>query len=131
MQSEDPEPFRFAHETAKRLLGRPLALPVSLLNLSMPWISCILLHKRAFGDSWFRPGLDDHTRALISVTIASVLGAHDPLRGRLRIALNVDVTKEEIVELFIHLEGYACAARAFDGYQIAKEILRSRTAKPA
>jgi 4-carboxymuconolactone decarboxylase len=29
------------------------------------------------------------------------------------------VTKEEIVELFIHLEAYAGAARAFDSYQVA------------
>jgi alkylhydroperoxidase/carboxymuconolactone decarboxylase family protein YurZ len=32
------------------------------------------------------------------------------------------VTKDEIVELFIHLKAYAGAARAFDSYQVALEV---------
>ena len=75
-----------------------------------------------FGQSWPRPGLDDRSRALISVTIAATLGTHEPLRGQLRIALHSGVTKEEIVELFIHLAAYAGAARAFDGYQDALAV---------
>jgi alkylhydroperoxidase/carboxymuconolactone decarboxylase family protein YurZ len=55
-------------------------------------------------------------------TAAALLGTHEPLRGQLRIALNNDVTKEEIVELFIHLEAYAGAARAFDSYQVALAV---------
>ena len=49
-------------------------------------------------------------------------GTHEPLRGQLRIALNNGVSKDEIVELFIHLEAYAGAARAFDSYQIALQV---------
>jgi hypothetical protein len=59
---------------------------------------------------------------LVSVTIAATLGTHEPLRGQIRIALNNGVSKDEIVELFIHLEAYAGAARAFDGYQIALQV---------
>ena len=66
--------------------------------------------------------MDTRSRALISVTIAAVLGTHEPLRGQLRIALNNGVTKEEVVELFIPIEAYAGAARAFDSYQIAMEV---------
>jgi len=62
------------------------------------------------------------------VTIAATLGTHELLRGQLRIALNNAVSKEEIVELFIHLEAYAGAARAFDSYQVALEVFaESRT----
>jgi alkylhydroperoxidase/carboxymuconolactone decarboxylase family protein YurZ len=75
-----------------------------------------------FGDSWPRSGLDDRSRALISVTIAATLGTHEPLRGQVRIALNSSMTKEEIVELFIHLAACAGAARAFDSYQIALAV---------
>ena len=75
-----------------------------------------------FGDSWSRGGLDDRSRALVSVAIAATLGTHEPLRGQLRIALNTGATKEEIVELFIHLEAYAGAARAFDSYQVALAV---------
>ena len=58
----------------------------------------------------------------VSVTIAATLGTHQPLRGQIRIALNNGASKEEIVELFIHLEAYAGAARAFDSYQIALRV---------
>jgi 4-carboxymuconolactone decarboxylase len=44
------------------------------------------------------------------------------LRGQLRIALNNGVTKEEIAELFIHVGAYAGAARAFDSYQVARDV---------
>jgi 4-carboxymuconolactone decarboxylase len=116
------EPFKPAYDTAKRMLGKPLELPLSGSEPANARDFLDLATQHTFGDSWSRPGLDDRTRALISVTIASVLGTHGPLRGQLRIALNVGVTKEEIVELCIHLEAYAGAARAFDSYQIAKEI---------
>ena len=60
------------------------------------------------------------------MTIDPVPGIRDSLMGQLRIALNAGVTKEEIIELFIHPEAYAGAARAFEGYQIAKEIFAER-----
>jgi alkylhydroperoxidase/carboxymuconolactone decarboxylase family protein YurZ len=68
--------------------------------------------EHTFGDSWPRAGLEVRHKALISVAITAALGTHEPLRGQLRIALNNGVTKEEIVELFIHLEAFAGAARA-------------------
>ena len=58
----------------------------------------------------------------VSVAIAAALGTHEPLRGQLRIALNNGITKEEVVELFIHLEAYAGAARAFDSYQVVLAV---------
>jgi 4-carboxymuconolactone decarboxylase len=76
-----------------------------------------------FGDAWSRTDvLDTRTRALISVAIAATLGTLEPLRGQLRIALNNGVTADEIVETFIHIEAYAGAARAFEGYQLAREV---------
>jgi 4-carboxymuconolactone decarboxylase len=76
-----------------------------------------------FGDAWPRTGvLDTRSRALVSVTIAATLGTLEPLRGQLRIALNNGVSREEIVEAFIHIEAYAGAARAFDSYQVALQV---------
>jgi len=72
--------------------------------------------------------LDVRTRALVSVTIAATLGTLEPLRGQLRIALRNGVAAEEIVEAFIHIEAYAGAARAFDSYQIAREVFAERSA---
>ena len=111
-----------AHAVAERLLGFPLVLPLGPGEPDVGIDFMRLATRHAFGDSWSRPGLDTRSRALVSVTIAAVLGTHEPLRGQLRIALNSGVTKEEIVELFIHVEAYAGAARAFDSYQIAREV---------
>jgi alkylhydroperoxidase/carboxymuconolactone decarboxylase family protein YurZ len=116
------EQHQQALDTAERLLGRPLVLPLGdgepLAGEDFRRLATI----QAFGGSWSRGGLDDRSRALISVAIAATLGTRDPLGGQLRIALNSGVTKDEIVELFIHLAAYAGAARAFDSYQVALAV---------
>jgi 4-carboxymuconolactone decarboxylase len=82
-----------------------------------------------FDDSWARSALDDPSRALVSVAITAALGTREPLRGQLRIALNSGISKDEIVDLFIHLEAYADAARAFEMYQIAIEAFTETDAR--
>jgi 4-carboxymuconolactone decarboxylase len=114
-----PEDYQRARDNAERLLGRALVLPLGDGEPPAGEDFRRLATVHTFGDSWSRGGLDDHSRALISVAIVATLGTHEPLRGQLRIALNSGVTKDEIVELFIHLEAYAGAARAFDSYQVA------------
>jgi 4-carboxymuconolactone decarboxylase len=114
--------YESALNGAEALLGKPLALPLGPGELAIAEDFRRLATVHTFGDSWPREGLDTRTRAPISVTIAATLGTHEPLRGQLRIALASGVAKEEIVELFIHLEAYAGAARAFDSYQIAVAV---------
>jgi alkylhydroperoxidase/carboxymuconolactone decarboxylase family protein YurZ len=116
------EDYQRALDNAGRLLGRPLVLPLGDGEPPVGEDFRRLATVHTFGDSWSRGGLDDRSRALVSVAIAATLGTHEPLRGQLRIALNTGVTKEEIVELFIHLEAYAGAARAFDSYQVALAV---------
>ena len=114
--------YRRALDTAQRLLGQPLTLPLGPGEPASGADFRRLATEHTFGDSWSRGGLDDRSRALVSVTIAATLGTREPLRGQLRIALHSGVTTDEIVELFIHLEAYDGAARAFDSYQIALEV---------
>jgi alkylhydroperoxidase/carboxymuconolactone decarboxylase family protein YurZ len=114
--------YQQALANAERLLGHPLILPLGSGEPARGEDFRRLATLHTFGDSWSRGGLDDRSRALVSVSIAAAIGTHEPLRGQLRIALNSGVTKDEIVELFIHLEAYAGAARAFDSYQIALAV---------
>ena len=118
----DQDGYRKALEQAERLLGQPLVFPLGKGEPPVGEDFRRLATMHTFGDSWSREGLDTRSRALISVAIAAALGTHEPLRGQLRIALASGVTKEEIVELFIHLEAYAGAARAYDSYQIALAV---------
>ena len=123
--------FEHYHEsldTAAALLSRPLELPLGPGEPSSGADFRRLATEHTSGDSWPRPGMDLRSKALISVAIAAALGTHEPLRGQLRIALNNGVSKEEVVELFIHLEAYAGAARAFDSYQIALAVFAESNA---
>ncbi|HXW43648.1 MAG TPA: carboxymuconolactone decarboxylase family protein [Streptosporangiaceae bacterium] len=123
--------YAAALDTAARLLGRRLE-PFLEPGVGEPangadFARLATLHT--FGDAWPRTDvLDTRTRALISVTIAATLGTLEPLRGQLRIALNNGVTPDEIVEAFIHIEAYAGAARAFEGYQIAQQVFKEARA---
>ena len=117
------DPYNVALELAGELLGKPLDLPLGPGEPDSGQDFRRLATLHTFGDSWTRTQqLDTRTRSLISVAIAAALGTHEPLRGQLRIALHNGVSKDEIVELFIHLEAYAGAARAFDSYQIAAAV---------
>jgi 4-carboxymuconolactone decarboxylase len=117
------DPYDAALELAGNLLGRPLELPLGPGEPESGRDFRRLATLHTFGDSWSRSQqLDTRTRSLISVAIAAALGTHEPLRGQLRIALHNGVSKDEIVELFIHLEAYAGAARAFDSYQVAAAV---------
>jgi alkylhydroperoxidase/carboxymuconolactone decarboxylase family protein YurZ len=119
----EEESYRLALDEAERLLVAPLDLPLGPGEPPSGADFRRLATTHTFGDSWAREAqLDTRTRSLISVAIAAALGTHEPLRGQLRIALNNGATKDEIVELFIHLEAYAGAARAFDSYQIALAV---------
>jgi alkylhydroperoxidase/carboxymuconolactone decarboxylase family protein YurZ len=112
-----------AVELAGELLGQPLELPLGPGEPDSGHEFRRLATLHTFGDSWPRTErLDTRSRSLISVAIAAALGTHEPLRGQLRIALHNGVSKDEIVELFIHLEAYAGAARAFDSYQVAASV---------
>jgi 4-carboxymuconolactone decarboxylase len=123
--------YRQALDYARDLLGHPLELPLGPGEPAVGADFRRLATVHTFGDAWPRAGLDPRTRALISVAIAAALGTREPLRGQLAIALQAGVTTEEIVELFIHLEAYAGAARAFDSYQVALAVFAERAAGPA
>lgn len=129
---EEQHAYETALATAHRLLGIPLegflepgpGEPANAADFKR------LATLHTFGDAWPRSGaLDLRTRALVSVTIAAVLGTLEPLRGQLRIAVNNGVTPEEIVEVFVQVEAYAGAARAFEGYGIAAEVFAEAARK--
>ncbi|WP_422740098.1 carboxymuconolactone decarboxylase family protein [Micromonospora sp. WMMD729] len=122
----DQDAYQRALATAERLLGQPLVLPLGDGEPPVGEDFRRLATLQTFGEAWPRTGLDLRSRSLVSVAIAAALGTHEPLRGQLRIALQSGVTKEELVELFIHLAAYAGAARAFDGYQVVAAVFAER-----
>jgi 4-carboxymuconolactone decarboxylase len=81
-----------ALQVAETLLGSALELPLGPGEPANGEDFRRLATVHTFGDAWPRTEhLDTRTRALVSVTIAAVLGVVEPLRGQLRIALNTGV----------------------------------------
>ena len=81
---DDAQADRAAFDTAERLLGAPLVLPLGPGEPPSGADFRRLATRHTFGDSWTRTGLDVRSRALVSVTIAATLGTREPLRGQLR-----------------------------------------------
>jgi 4-carboxymuconolactone decarboxylase len=78
----------------------------------------------AFGDVYSRPGLDLRQRQLVTIAALTSLGATEPqLEVHINAALNVGLSRQEIVEAIIHCAPYAGFPRALNSMFVAKRRL--------
>ncbi|WP_243458102.1 carboxymuconolactone decarboxylase family protein [Sporosarcina sp. Te-1] len=77
-----------------------------------------------FGDLYARKTLSLSQREIITLTSLITQGAFDQLRVHLQAALNVGLSKEEIIELIIHCTGYVGFPKAVQAMGIAGEIFK-------
>jgi 4-carboxymuconolactone decarboxylase len=83
-----------------------------------------------FGDIYSRPGLDLRSREIATVASLTALGNAAPqLKVHIQAALNVGVTKDEIVEVIIQMAVYAGFPAALNGLFVAKEVFAARSGK--
>ncbi len=82
-----------------------------------------LVRESCFGMFWSRPGLAVRDRSLITCALLAALGRHDELRGHLAGALNVGLTKEELVEALMHVGVYAGVPSAVSALNTAASVL--------
>ena len=80
--------------------------------------------EHCYGDSWARPGLDMKTKSLVTVAILATLGAERELKIHIRGAHNMGVTKDQRVDLLIHMAGYSGVPRAVHAARLAREVWR-------
>ncbi len=66
-----------------------------------------LVRRFCFGMFWDRPNLALRDRSLITVAMLAALGRQEELAGHLRGALNVGISKEELVEVLMQAGVYA------------------------
>jgi 4-carboxymuconolactone decarboxylase len=79
-----------------------------------------------FGDIYSRPGLDLRSREIAVVAALTALGNATPqLKVHLQAALNVGVTREEIVEVLMQMAVYAGFPAALNGLAAAREVFTS------
>ncbi|MEO7718834.1 MAG: carboxymuconolactone decarboxylase family protein [Capsulimonas sp.] len=81
------------------------------------------IREFAFGDIYSRPGLEPRQREMIIISSLATIGyaAHE-LKAHIHGALNVGVTREEIVEILIQVAPYAGFPAAINGLHAAKEV---------
>lgn len=76
-----------------------------------------------FGDIYSRPGLDLRSREIAVVAALTAMGNATPqLKVHIQAALNVGVTREEIVETIMQMAVYAGFPAALNGLMAAKEV---------
>ena len=78
-----------------------------------------------FGDLYSRNTLSHAQREIITLTSLITQGAFDQLRVHLQAALNVGLTKEEIIEIILHCTGYVGFPKAVQAMGIAGEIFKN------
>jgi len=76
-----------------------------------------------FGDIYSRPGLDLKNREIAVVAALTALGNAAPqLKVHIRAALNVGVTREEVIETIMQMAVYAGFPAALNGLAAAREV---------
>ena len=82
----------------------------------------------AFGDVHSRPGLCKRERELVILASLATQGyAHEELKSHINMALNIGISKEEILEVFIQLAVYAGFPAAVNAVFLAKDVFDRRS----
>jgi len=85
------------------------------------------LFEFAFGDIYSRPGLGLREREIATVAALTALGNAAPqLKVHIEAALNVGVSKDEIVETMMQMAVYAGFPAALNGLFAAKAVFAER-----
>jgi 4-carboxymuconolactone decarboxylase len=83
-----------------------------------------------FGDVYSRPGLDLKSREIAAVAALATLGNAAPqLKVHIHGALNVGLSREEVVEIIIQMAVYGGFPAAINGMFAAKEVFQERDEK--
>jgi alkylhydroperoxidase/carboxymuconolactone decarboxylase family protein YurZ len=85
-----------------------------------------IVNESLFGTIWHRPALEVKQREMSTLSVLTVLERHTQLRGHTGNALNLGLTPEQIVEIFIHLALYGGAPVALNAFAVASEVFRER-----
>ncbi|KAB2967174.1 carboxymuconolactone decarboxylase family protein [Zoogloea sp.] len=76
-----------------------------------------------FGDIYSRPGLDLRSREIAVIAALTAMGNAAPqLKVHLQAALNVGVSRPEIVEVIMQMAVYAGFPAALNGLSAAREV---------
>lgn len=79
-----------------------------------------------WGLLWSDPSVDIRTRSLCTISALTVLGKEEQLKNHMGWALNVGVTKEQIVSIVSQMLIYGGLAGAHNAMRVATEVFREK-----
>ena len=125
-QTNANERYERGMRTLSRIDGEAGEKVVASLADIAPDIASYLL-EYPFGDIYSRPGLDLRAREIATVAALAAMGNAQPqLKVHIGAALNVGVTREEIVEILMQMAVYAGFPAALNGLFAAKEVFAEK-----
>ena len=81
-----------------------------------------IVHETLFGTVWSDPALDTKLRSFVTMSALIVLDRQPEFRLHLRGALNLGITREQIIALITHLAFYGGMPVALNSLKSAKEV---------
>lgn len=85
-----------------------------------------IIDEALFGSIWSRPGLDVTNRAMCTTSALMALGQLPLLRRHIERCLNLGLTPDQVVEVFVHLTFYVGVPAVETAMRITKEIFEER-----
>lgn len=79
-----------------------------------------------FGEVWSRPGLALRDRSIMTMVTLTTLGRSEELKVHMGYALNLGISREEILEMLMHVAHYAGWPAGVSALRVAKEVFSSR-----
>ena len=81
-----------------------------------------MLGEFCFGDVWDREALDFKTRRIITLTTIAALGRPTLLKVHVKGALDQGFTRQEVLEVFVHMIPYAGFPVALSSIEVASAV---------
>jgi 4-carboxymuconolactone decarboxylase len=114
----DNERAKRGDDIRKKLFKNPPAPSETFARLNEVTV------EHLFGDIWTRPGLALRDRSLITCAVLTALGKEKQLTVHLKGALNIGISREEILEMMVHLAHYSGWPTAVNGTRVAEEVFK-------
>lgn len=78
-----------------------------------------------FGTIYAKEGLDLKTKQMLTITILATLGnARPQLEYHIKAGLNLGLTRQEIIDIMIHISAYAGFPACLNGANAAQEVFK-------
>jgi 4-carboxymuconolactone decarboxylase len=107
-------------ELRKKLLGKRASAVTALGELAPDLEE--MINEVLFGRVWTRPGLEPKMRSAITIVSLMAMQRLPQLKGHIANGLNMGLSKQEIIEILIHITFYAGVPTAVNAFQLAKEV---------